>query len=73
MKDEATGYYLAIKGARPLQHRHVKALLRELITRYVRPRAIRSDNGVELFAEALQTEMFKHNIRLATIKLDKPW
>lgn len=73
VKDEATGYCLAIKTDRHLQHTHVKALLRELVTRYGRPRAIRSDNGSELLAQALREEMKRHNIRLANIEPGKPW
>ncbi len=73
MKDEATGYCLAIKTGRHLQHQDVKRVLRELITRYGRPRAIRSDNGSELLAEALQEELKKHAIKLANIEPGKPW
>ena len=40
VKDEATGFCLAIKTERSLQHQDVKMLLRELITRYGRPRAM---------------------------------
>ena len=64
---------LAIKTGRHLQHQDVKMLLRELITRYGRPRAIRSDNGSELLAEALQEELKKHAIKLANIEPGKPW
>lgn len=73
VKDEATSFCLAIRTGRYLQHRHVITLLRELITRYGRPRAIRSDNGSELLAQTLQEEMKKHNIRLANIEPGKPW
>ena len=73
VKDEATGYCLAIKTGRHLRHTDVKALLRELITRYGRPRAIRSDNGSELLAQALQDEMKSHGIQLANIDPGKPW
>ena len=73
VKDEATGYCLAIKTGRHLQHQHVKAVLRELITRYGTPRAIRSDNGTELLAEALQEEIDKRGIQLANIEPGKPW
>ena len=48
-------------------------MLRELITRYGRPRAIRSDNAGELLAGALQEEMRKHGIQLANIDPGKPW
>ena len=37
VKDEATGYCLAIKTGRHLQHQHVKAALREMITRFGTP------------------------------------
>jgi len=73
VKDEATGYCLAIKTGRHLQHRHVTAVLRELITRYGGPRAIRSDNGGELVAAALKAEMRKHGIQPANIDPGKPW
>ena len=74
MKDEATGYCLAIKTGRHVRHTDVKALLRELISRYGRPRAIRSDNGSELLAQALQDEMKSHGIQLANIEFPgKPW
>ncbi len=73
VKDEASGYCLAIKTERHMQHQHVKALLRELITRYGCPRTIRSDNGSELLAEALCEEMRRHGIRLANIEPGKPW
>src|SRR5690606_32366129 len=73
VKDEATGYWLAIKTERHLQHTHVKALLREMITRYGRPRVIRCDNGSELLAQALRDEMQRHKIQLANIDPGKPW
>lgn len=55
------------------QHQHVRTLLRELVTRYGFPRSIRSDNGSELLAEALQQEMRKRSIVLANIDPGKPW
>ena len=61
------------KTGRHLQHGHVKAVLRELITRYGTPRAIRSDNDSELLAEALQEEIDKRGIQLANIEPGKPW
>jgi putative transposase len=73
VKDEATGYCLAIKTDRHLQHTHVRALLRELIIRYGRPRAIRCDNGSELLAQALREEMKRHKIQLANIDSGKRW
>ncbi len=73
VKDEATGYCLAIKTGRYLQSQHVKAVLRELIIRYGIPRAIRSDNGAELLALVLREELEKHDIKLANIEPGKPW
>ena len=73
VKDEATGYCLAIKTGRHLQHQHVKAALREMITRFGLPKAIRSDNGSELLAGALQEQMKNYGIRLANIEPGKPW
>jgi len=73
VKDEATAYCLAIKTGRHLQHQHVKATLRELITRFGMPKAIRSDNGSELLAGPLQAEMKKCGIKLANIEPGKPW
>ncbi len=73
VKDEATGYCLAIKTGRSLQHEHVKATLNELITRYGCPRTIRSDNGSELLAKALQRSIKKHGIEFANIDPGKPW
>ncbi len=73
VKDEATGFCLAIKTGRPLQHQHVKAVLKALITRFGLPKAIRSDKGSELLAEALPEEMKKYGIRLANIEPGKPW
>jgi len=73
VKDEATGYCLAIKTGRHLQSQHVKAVLRELIIRYGIPRAIRSDNGAELLALVLRKELEKYGIKLANIEPGKPW
>jgi transposase InsO family protein len=72
VKDEATGYCLTIETDRHLQHTHLKALLRELIIRYGRPRVIRSDNGSELPAQALREDFRRHKIELANIDAGKP-
>lgn len=73
VKDEATGYCLKIETGRHLQHQNVKEVLRELVTRYGRPRAIRSDNGSEFLANALCAEIEKQGIKLANIEPGKPW
>ncbi len=71
VKDEATGYCLAIKTGRHLQS-HVKAVLHELIIRYRIPRAIRSDNGAELLALVLREELEKDDIKLAKLNRENP-
>jgi putative transposase len=71
--DEATGYCMAIRTGRRLRHQDVISLLRELVTRYGRPRAIRCDNGSELLAEALKGELRRRGIELANIDPGKPW
>ena len=73
VKDEATGYCLAIEVGRHLHSGDIRGLLRRLITRYGCPRAIRSDNGGEVVATILREEMSKHGIALANIDPGKPW
>jgi len=73
VKDEATGFCLAIKVDRSLRSEDVKAVLRELITRYGRPRAIRCDNGSEFLADILREELERQDIVLANIDPGKPW
>ena len=73
IKDEATGYRLAIKTGRHLRHLHVKATLEGLVTRFGLPKAIRSDNGSELLAGPLREEMKNYGVRLANIEPGKPW
>jgi len=67
------GYCLAIKVDRNLRHEDVRSVLRELVTRYGAPRAIRCDNGREFLAEALQLDLQKRGILLANIEPGKPW
>lgn len=55
VKDEATGYCHAIEVGTFIRHGDVKRLLKQLITRYGRPKAIRSDNGAELDSSRLAT------------------
>ena len=73
IKDEATGYCLAIKSGRHLQHQHVRDVLKELIVRHGAPRAIRCDNGGEFLAETLQKDLARRGIKLANIEPGKPW
>jgi putative transposase len=73
VKDEATSYCLAIEPGRHLGHADIKALLRKLIHRYGRPRWIRSDNGGELIASALQEAMRSEGVEPIQIDPGKPW
>ena len=73
VKDEATGFCLCIHVDTQIRSTDIKSLLKTLVTRYGRPKAIRSDNGRELIAEALQETMKKQRIRVATIDPGKPW
>ncbi len=73
VKDEATGYCLTIEVGRHLHSGHIRSLLRQLITRYGTPRAIRSDNGGEVVADILREEMDKRGIQMATTDPGSPW
>lgn len=73
VKDEATGYCLAIEVGTSIKNDDVKLLLKQLIARYGRPKAVRSDNGAELVAEKLQRCLREQGIRIATIEPGKPW
>jgi len=73
VKDEATGFCMAIEVATSIRNGDVQRILRALIARYGRPRAIRSDNGPEFIAQELQDAMKALRIRQATIDPGKPW
>ena len=73
VEDEATGYCLAIHTGRRIQSTDIRALLRKLVVRFGRPRAIRCDNGGEMLAQVLRDELKKQHIRLANIDPGKPW
>ena len=72
VKDEATRLCLAIAVDRSFSHERVLAVLTRLLARY-RPRYIRSDNGPELVAQALQTFFNDHGIQPSRIEPGKPW
>jgi putative transposase len=73
VKDEATRLCLAIEVDRSLSHERVIAVLTRLMARYGRPRYIRSDNGPELVAQALQAFFNAHGIQPSRIEPGKPW
>jgi putative transposase len=73
VKDEATRLCLAIEVDRSLSHERVIAVLTRLLARYGCPRYIRSDNGPELVAHALQAFFTDHGIQPSRIEPGKPW
>lgn len=73
IKDEATGYCLAIEVAASLRNGDVQRVLRALMARHGRPKALRSDNGPEFIAHELQEAIQGLGIRCATITPGKPW
>ena len=73
VKDEATSYCLSILVDTQIKHTDILDLLKQLIVRHGRPKAIRSDNGSELIAAALQDYMARQRIVAAPIDPGKPW
>ncbi len=73
VKDEATGNCLAIEVDTSIKNIDVQQLLKLLITRHGRPKAIRSVNEAEFIANDLQRCMKKEGISIATIDPGKPW
>ena len=73
IKDEATSFCLSIYVETHIQAVDIEAKLKVLVARYGRPKAIRSDKGRELIAEALQSYMQKQGIQSASIDPGKPW
>ncbi|MGB7303994.1 MAG: hypothetical protein WBD13_06935, partial [Burkholderiaceae bacterium] len=62
VKDEATFFCLAISADRHVRHGSIQGLLRTLFTRYGTPKAIRSDNGVDVIDGALPNELEEASI-----------
>lgn len=73
VKDEASGYALAIDIARSFNADDVKATLLRLFRRYGVPRYLRSDNGPEFIAGALQKWLAERGPETAYIEPGKPW
>lgn len=73
VKDEASGYALAIDIARSFNASDVKAVLRRLFRRYGVPRFLRSDNGPEFIAQALKDWLAERGPETAYIEPGKPW
>lgn len=73
VKDEASGYALAIDIARSFNATDVKAVLLRLFRRYGVPRIVRSDNGPEFIAKALREWLAERGPETAFIDPGKPW
>lgn len=73
VKDEASGYALAIDIARSFNANEVKAILMRLFRRYGVPRFLRSDNGPEFIAKALKAWLAERGPQTAYIDPGKPW
>ena len=73
VKDEASGYALAIDIARSFNATDVKAILLRLFRRYGTPRYLRSDNGPEFIANALKAWLAERGPETAYIDPGKPW
>lgn len=73
VKDEHTRWCLAIEVARSFTHERVIEVLTQLIARYGCPQYLRSDNGPEFIAEALQKFFEGQGITPSRILPGKPW
>lgn len=73
VKDEASGYALAIEIARSFTANDVKAVLLRLFRRYGKPRYLRSDNGPEFVANALKEWLAESGLETAYIEPGRPW
>lgn len=73
VKDEASGYALAIDVARSFNATDVQATLLRLFRRYGVPRHLRSDNGPEFIAKALREWLAERGPETAYIEPGKPW
>lgn len=71
--DECTRECLAILVAGSITALAVITVLEQLIQKHGAPEALRSDNGPEFIARALQAWAIENNIAVATIAPGKPW
>ena len=72
VKDEATGFFLAIAVGCSLTQHHVSEVSRQLIVRYGRSRYLRRDNGPELVFYKLTTFLKDHEIIPSQVERGKP-
>jgi len=71
--DEFTREPLALFPARSIQAKDILTLLRTLFTRRGAPKAIRSDNGPEFVAQALQEFLEEQHVGTLFIAPGAPW
>lgn len=73
VKDEASGYALAIEIARSFNAIDVRKIQTRLFRRYGTPRYLRSDNGPEFIANDLKTWLAESGLETAFTEPGKPW
>jgi putative transposase len=73
VKDEATAFCLEIAVASSFKGRDVEAILNRLIAEYGVPGYIRSDNGGQFIAFAVQRWAEEQGVKMAHIDPGKPW
>jgi putative transposase len=73
VKDEVTGFCLAIEVGRSFSHQRVWAVLKRLVGLYGVPQYVRNDNGPELKAQLLLTFCEGRGITPSWITPGKPW
>lgn len=73
VKDEASGYALAIEIARSFSAADVQQVLLRLFRRYGTPRHLRSDNGPEFIAKALKNWLAQIGLETVYTEPGKPW
>lgn len=73
VKDEATSFGLNLTIQRSFKAIDVERILDQLVAQHGAPRFIRSDNGGQFIAYAVQRWALRRNITLAYIQPGKPW
>lgn len=73
IKDEATSFGLSVTIRRSFKGVDVEAVLDDQVARHGMPKYIRSDNGGQFIAYAVQHWAKRRNVTLAYIQPGKPW
>jgi transposase InsO family protein len=71
--DEYSRFCVELKASRSLKAKDVVKLLKKTISRYGAPKRIRSDNGPEFVAKAIEAWLKKANISSVYIQPGSPW